>query len=156
VRGAFDAVRFLAIVLTALALVPAGAHLAALPNKLDLPREAYFVAQAIYRGWALFGVVLFAALGAHAAHAWLLRRRDRPFGLALAALVLMLAGLAIFFGWTHPANQATQNWTVAPPNWEALRTQWEYSHAAHALLTFGALCCAVLAALRTYPVEAFR
>jgi len=48
--------------LTALALVPSGAHLAALPNKMAMAQPAYFVAQQIYAGWALFGIVPFAAL----------------------------------------------------------------------------------------------
>ncbi|MFC4171252.1 hypothetical protein ACFOYU_04130 [Microvirga sp. GCM10011540] len=34
-------VQFLAVVLTALALVPIGAHLFELPNKIDMPRDAY-------------------------------------------------------------------------------------------------------------------
>ena len=38
--------------LTALALVPSGAHLAALPNKMAMAQAAYFVAQQIYAGWA--------------------------------------------------------------------------------------------------------
>ena len=55
-------VQFLAIAFTALALVPAGAHLFELPNQIGLPQDDYFVAEGIYRGWALFGVVLFGAL----------------------------------------------------------------------------------------------
>jgi hypothetical protein len=35
----------LALVLTALALVPAGAHLFALPNKIGLAQEQYFIVQ---------------------------------------------------------------------------------------------------------------
>ncbi len=101
---ALRVVQFLAIVLTALALVPAGAHLFELPNKIGLAQEAYFTVQGIYRGWALFGVVLFGALAANLALTVLLRRRHRPFGLALAAFVLIAATLAIFFTWTYPAN----------------------------------------------------
>ena len=52
-------IQFLAIMLTALALVPSGAHLAALPNKMAMAQAAYFVAQQIYAGWALFGIILF-------------------------------------------------------------------------------------------------
>jgi len=40
-----------AILLTAIALVPAGAHLFAMPNKIELSRDAYFTVQAIYLGW---------------------------------------------------------------------------------------------------------
>lgn len=140
-------VQFIAIILTAIALVPGGAHLSALPNKITLPVDQYFVVQGIYRGWALFGIVLLAAIVAHVEHALLMRGRRPGFALALVALVLMLASLAVFFIWTFPANQATSNWTVVPDNWEALRTQWEYAHAAGAVLTFFALCAVVAAAL---------
>jgi hypothetical protein len=57
-------VQFLAIMLTALALVPSGAHLATLPNKMTMAQADYFAAQQIYAGWALFGIVLFGALAA--------------------------------------------------------------------------------------------
>src|SRR5258707_15170833 len=80
-------VQFLALVLTALALVPAGAHLFALPNKINLAAEQYFIVQNIYRGWSLFGIVLAGALVANLALAVLLRGRGRPFVLALIAFL---------------------------------------------------------------------
>ena len=55
-------VQFLALALTALALVPSGAHLFEFPNKMSLGAEQYFIVQNIYRGWSLFGIVLFGAL----------------------------------------------------------------------------------------------
>jgi hypothetical protein len=72
--------QFLAIILTALALVPSGAHLAVLPNKIAMAQAAYFVAQQIYTGWALFGIFLFGALAANLAHTIVLRRLGRSFG----------------------------------------------------------------------------
>ena len=69
------------------------------------------------------------------------------FGYALASFLLIAANLIIFFVWTFP-NQATNNWTVVPKNWNALRIQWEYSHAANAVVTFAALVCVVIAVLR--------
>ena len=141
-------IQFLAIILTALALVPSGAHLAALPNKMAMAQAAYFVAQQIYNGWALFGIVLFGALVTNLAHTIVLRRRGRSFGYALASFLFIAAGLVIFFVWTFPANQATNNWTVVPKNWNELRSQWEYSHAATAIVTLAALVCVVIAVLR--------
>lgn len=141
------ALPFVAIILTALALVPAGAHLFALPNKIVLPQEAYFTVQSIYRGWALFGFVLIPALIVNAVLALTLRGHRLASGLALLAAVLLAANLAVFFTWTFPANQATANWTQVPADWESLRTQWEYSHAVNAVLTFVALCAVTLSAL---------
>jgi hypothetical protein len=141
-------VQFLGILLTALAVVPGGAHLAALPNKMKMAQESYFIAQQIYAGWALFGIVLFGALGANLALTIMLRRRGRPFGHALAACLFIAANLAIFFIWTFPANQVTRNWTIVPENWGDLRAQWEYSHAVNAVVMLIALACVVAAALR--------
>jgi hypothetical protein len=142
-----EVVQFLALVLTALALVPSGAHLFALPNKIGLAQDQYFVVQNIYRGWALFGIVLFGALIANLVLAILLRSRGRPFGFALIAFFCIALSLAIFFIWTYPANQATDNWVTIPADWEHLRWQWEYSHAANALITFVAFCSVTLSVL---------
>src|SRR5215472_3022140 len=86
-------VQFLAIMLTALALVPSGAHLAALPNKIAMAQTAYFVAQQIYAGWALFGIVPFGALVANLAHAVALRKLGRSFGDARASFLRLLPTL---------------------------------------------------------------
>jgi len=141
--------QFLALVFTALALVPAGAHLFELPNKIGLAQADYFVVQGIYRGWALFGIALFGALGANLAAAVLVRRQRAPFWLAFLSFLLVGATLLIFFTWTYPANQATSNWTVVPENWQELRLQWEYAHATNAVLTFLALCAVTLSVLLT-------
>ena len=143
-------IQFLAIILTALALVPSGAHLAALPNnyKMAMAQAAYFIAQQIYAGWALFGIVLSGALAANLAHTIVLCRLGRSFGYALGSFLLIAANLAIFFVWTFPTNQATNNRTVVPDNWNNLRIQWEYSHAANAMVTFAALVCVLIAVLR--------
>jgi hypothetical protein len=137
-----------ALLLTALSLVPAGAHLLELPNKIALPREEYLIAQGLYRGWALSGLVWAAALLADAGLALALRRRGRPWRLAAAGALLMAVAFAVFLLFTLPANQATANWTTLPETgWEALRTRWEWSHAANAVLVFAALACVARAAI---------
>jgi len=148
--------RFLAVIFTALALVPGGAHLMSLPAKIDMPEQPYFIVQQIYRGWAWAGIAIFAALFANLASAFLAPRHARQFWLAVAAALLIAATLAIFFIWTYPANQMTANWTSVPVGWEHLRVQWEYSHAANAAVTFVALLCSVGAALSTDDQRAIR
>lgn len=138
---------FAAILLTSLALVPAGAHLLALPNKIGLSQQDYFVIQGIYRGWALLGLVLFGALAADAVFAIQLRHDRAAFIMAAIGVALILATLIIFFIWTYPANRATENWVIAPRNWQLLRHHWEYAHATNAVLTFLALCAVIQAAL---------
>lgn len=138
--------KFIAIVLSALALVPLGAHLFALPNKISLTDANYFVVQNIYRGWALFGIVLFGAVFANVALAWAMRGQ-RAFVFVLVNLICLVATLLIFFAFTFPANQATNNWTEVPADWQQLRWQWEVSHAVNAVLAFAGFCSLAMSLL---------
>ena len=114
-------------------------HLAELLNKIDLPREQYFVVQSIYAGWALFGFPVFAALFSLLVLVISLRRERRPMIWALVAFLCIVATQVVFWTWTYPMNVATNKWTTIPENWEALRRQWEYAHAVNAVLTFIAI-----------------
>ncbi|HKU05234.1 MAG TPA: hypothetical protein VJR30_04130 [Bradyrhizobium sp.] len=141
-------VRFLAIVVTGLALIAPGAHVYELPRKIVLPMEQYFVVQGIYRGWWIVGLLLPAALVANLALAYVARGKRLAFSLALGAAALIALNLVIFVTWTQPVNSVTNNWLLQPENWQALRLQWEYSHAVNAGVTLLAFCLATLAALR--------
>src|SRR5690606_19321908 len=140
-------VRFLAFLFLALALGAGLAHLYALPNKIELPKDAYLAAQQAYRGWALLGVVVMGQMVLLTALAFLVRARRPAFGLTLGALLCTLAAQAVFWIYTYPANRATDNWTRLPEEWMTLRAEWEYSHAAGALLTLAAFVLLVLSVL---------
>ena len=139
---------FVAIVLTGLALIAPGAHLYELAHKINMAADQYFVVQGIYRGWWLAGLLLPAAFLANCVLAATARDDAAAFAAALTAAALIVLNLVIFFIWTQPANAATENWTMRPESWEALRRQWEYSHAINAGVTFAAFCAATLAGLR--------
>jgi hypothetical protein len=138
---------FFSLIFVAIIFVPAGAHLAELLNKIDLPKEQYFVVQNIYAGWALFGAPVFAALLSLLVLVISLRRERRPFAWALIAFLCVVATQVVFWIWTYPMNVATKNWTTIPENWEALRQQWEYAHAINAVLTFVAIVALALSVL---------
>jgi hypothetical protein len=141
--------RVLALVLTAIVLVPSGAHLFELPGKIGLDRDAYFVVQGVYAGWAFFGVPILAAILANGGLFVTLRSREPSTARwALASALLIAVSLALFFTWTFPANQATANWTHKPENWEVLRREWEYSHAANAVIVFSAFIATAIATVR--------
>jgi hypothetical protein len=91
-------------------------------------------------------VVTGLALIAPGAHLYELSNKGRM--LALAAAGCILVNLIIFYFYTQPANAVTDNWTLQPENWEALRRQWEYSHAVNAGVTFLAFCLATASAIR--------
>ena len=140
--------RFAGLFFTGLAMAPALAHLLALPNKIGFPRDEYFVAQQIYRGWALLGVIVFAALISTLVLTLMLRKRQKSFKPALFAFLCIVGTQVLFWTVTFPANQQTRNWTVVPDNWMALRSQWEYSHAASAVLNVAAFVALIASVSR--------
>jgi hypothetical protein len=138
---------FVALLASALVLGPALAHLLELPNKIDLPRDEYFIVQKAYRGWSQIAWVLGFQVVALLAAAILARAERRVMVLTLLALACVLAAQGLFWTFTYPANAATVNWTVVPDNWDGLRRRWEYSHAAGATLQLAGFCLLALAVL---------
>jgi hypothetical protein len=136
--------RFFSLLFVALVLAPAMAHLLELPNKIGLSREEYLVVQQIYNGWQLLGIVIYGALLSMLALTMMVRHQPRVFALTLAAFLCLLAAHALFWIYTFPANKETLYWTVLPENWMALRAQWEYSHAAGAVLNLIAFILLIL------------
>jgi hypothetical protein len=67
--------------------------------------------------------------------------------LTLLALACVVAAQGLFWAFTYPANGATENWTVVPDNWDRLRRQWEYSHAAGAAFQLVGFCLLTVAVL---------
>jgi hypothetical protein len=151
-----NAERFFALVYVALAFGPSAAHLLESPNKIGLPRDEYLTVQHLYNGWALLGIVVVGALVATLVLALRVRRKPRQFAYAVAAFSCVAATQVVFCAFTFPFNRATRNWTELPEPWQALRAQWEYSHAVGALLNFAALVLLVLcllAAVRENPAQ---
>jgi hypothetical protein len=144
---ALSLVEFLAIILTALALVPAAAHVMELPNKLPMSRDAYLIVQRVYRGWSLSAFVVIGALIATLVLMFLVD--DAAFVPALVAFLAIVGTQAVFWKFTYPVNKITHNWTRVPEDWTALRDRWELSHAASAVLNFIAVVSATVAVLRT-------
>src|SRR3546814_17938984 len=89
--------QFLAIVFTALAHVPAGAHLFGLPDTISLTREDSFIVQGIYSGWALFGFVLVSDITANLVLTVMLQGRGWHFLLASNTFTLVKETPFVFF-----------------------------------------------------------
>ena len=140
-------IQLLALVLTALALIPAAAHVLELPNKLPLDREQYLTVQQMYRGW---NRVAFVVIPAIVVTTWLAIIADGPAEApAVVAFVAILFTQVVFWGVTVPVNRRTHDWTEAPEDWERLRDRWEISHAAIAMLNFIALVCVAVSVARS-------
>lgn len=138
---------FVAIILTVISFGPSAAHVFALPNKIGMDQADYFTVQGIYRGWALFGALIIPLFFLDVALAFFMRHEGMRFWLVLIAAGCIALSLVAFFIWVFPGNQATNNWTVAPPDWRARRASWEYGHAVNAAIVFLSLCALTAAAL---------
>jgi hypothetical protein len=75
------------------------------------------------------------------------RQARKTFIFALIAFLCLVGTQVVFWTYTYPANQATNNWTILPENWAELRRQWEVSHAVSAVLNFIALAMVISSVL---------
>ena len=93
------------------------------------------------------GVLAFLVRAQRAAFAWTL----------LGALCLVAAHVA-FWVWIAPVNATLVPLTpeTLPPDWMRLRNQWEYTHAARAVLQIIALGALVFSILVEPPNQHFQ
>ena len=92
----------IALGLTALILIPSGAHLFELPGKMRLERVAYCILQSIYVGRAWFAVPILAIV-ANIALSFAERRQSPAATSALVSASLTALGLGVFFAFVFPA-----------------------------------------------------
>ena len=117
---AISIVQILMLICLGIILVPAGAHLFELPNKMALAPADYMITQRIYAGWAWFGLPIFlsmALLAIHAVH-WFETTRSAMWLSLIAVVALIAVTQTIFWSFTQPMNELTQNWTVTPADVE--------------------------------------
>lgn len=101
---------------TAIALGPALAHLLELPNKINLPKDGYFIVQQIYAGWSLLGGPLALQFVAIARVVLAARDDRRPRTLAvqrrdgeLDRAIRRLAGTASAMGIFAHSRRVAEN-----------------------------------------------
>jgi hypothetical protein len=145
-------VSFTSLFFTALALCPYVAHLMAFPNKMEMSKEEYFIAQQIYSGWSYSAVLIFISFVSTIVLSIVARDYDRVLRFSLAASFCIGMSLMVFFVFTFPANQITHSWTTQPQSWENLRIQWEYSHAFNAILYMVAEALLIMSVL-SWPAK---
>jgi hypothetical protein len=145
-------VSFISLFFTALALCPYAAHLMAFPNKMQMGKEEYFIAQQIYSGWSYSSVLIFISFLSSVVLSVLVKDQNIVLRYALGAAFCIGMSLMVFFVFTFPANQVTENWTLQPQYWKSLRTQWEYSHAFNAILYMVAEALLIMSVL-SWPLK---
>lgn len=143
-----NSIRFLALLFTAITLSALMAHLLELRIKINLAKDDYQTVQGIYAGWQWLGIFEFGAILLNLIWTIFDRKYKTRFPYLLAALICFILSITIFFVFTFPANQETLGWTSLPANWIDLRNNWEYSHAARAVVALVGFSFLVLALLK--------
>jgi hypothetical protein len=90
--------------------------------------------------------------------AFLVRQHRPAFGWTLLGALCLVATHAAFWVWVAPVNATMAPLTpeTLPADWMGLRDQWEYTHAARAVLQIIALGTLVLSLLVDIPTDASR
>jgi hypothetical protein len=152
--------RWLTLMFVALSLAPALAHLLEMPAKMRYEGPLWLtISQTLYGAFGTVGGAFeAAAVFTTVVLVLLVRRRHPSFGWTLLAALCMLLAHAAFWIWLAPVNATVAASTLAtlPENWTALRSQWEYTHAARAVLqavALGALAFSVVAETPISPTE---
>lgn len=140
--------RFITILFVTITLGTLLAHLFALPRKINLSKENYQLVQQLYRGWSWIGFAEIGAILLTIGWVYNDQKRKRTFPYLLTAALCFIISLAVFFLFTFPANRATHNWLQLPANWETLKKQWEYSHAARAVINLAGFSLLIIVLLK--------
>jgi hypothetical protein len=156
-----NAVRFITLVLAALALTMESAHVLELPQKMQYGPELYTaVNSTLYRYFAIVGgVYQIGSIIAAGVLTFLLRRQRRIMRWTFAGTVLLLLAFVVWCGVVAPVNSEIAEATLTNPEavvhlWMALRGRWEYGHAAGFVLQLAGYCVLVISLFVDRPAGA--
>jgi hypothetical protein len=150
--------RFLTIMCVALSLGAALAHLYELPAKINFDGELWLeLLHRLYPAFGTAGAVFEVGAVVAAIVLTLLVRHRAPgsFAWSLAGALCLLVSHAAFWIWVAPVNAELGPLTVAtlPADWMELRDQWEYTHAARAILQLTGLAAIVMSLIVELPPD---
>jgi hypothetical protein len=146
---------FITIMLTALSMSAAFAHLLEMPAKLTYDGALWLnLLQTLYPTFGrVSGVCEIGAVVAVLVLVVAIRNHRKAFGWTFLAASCLAATHAIFWIWVAPVNAAFAPLSpeTLPPDWLRLRDQWEFAHASRAILQIVALAALVISILGELP-----
>jgi hypothetical protein len=152
--------RLITIMFTALSMGMALCHLLEMPAKMTYEGALWLTL--LHTLYGAFGTIgAFIEVGAVVTAvllAFLVRQRRSAFGWTLLGALCLVAAHVAWWVWVAPVNATMAPLTpeTLPADWMGLRDQWEYTHAARAVLQIIALGALVFSILVEIPTDAFR
>jgi hypothetical protein len=143
--------RFVTIMLVSLSMGMAFCHLLQLTPRMSFDAQLWRNTQVMYQNFGppIGAIIEGGAWLSAVALAFAVRHRRPAFQWTLAGAACMVVAQAVWWILINPVNAEMVNWTIEtiPSDWAQYRAQWEYTHAARAvleLLGFGALVISAL------------
>ncbi len=150
--------RMVTVMLAALSLAPAVGHLLELPAKMAYDGSMWLqVSQTLYGAFGTVGAAFeVGAVVSAVVLAILVRHRRPALGWTLLGAACLIVTHAAYWIWLAPVNATVSGLTLEtlPVGWMALRDQWEYTHAARAVLQTVALVALVYSIIVETPSRA--
>lgn len=146
--------RFITLILAALSMGMAWAHVLELGPKMALAADEYILVQRIYQAFGSLGALIEpGAILAAAILVVLVRGRRPAFALSLVGAALLALAFVVWIAFVQPANAELATWeaTGAPGDWIRIRDQWEYAHAARFVLQLGGFSLLLASLLAETP-----
>jgi hypothetical protein len=152
--------RFVTVVLAALTMAMAFAHLMEMPARMSWDQTLWVgstVTGGLYKMFGSVGAFInVAALVGLSGLVFLVRKRGAlTFRLTLAAALLYIAAMAAWWAFIFPVNQELATWLTqpVPADWADWRRQWETTHALNALLEIVGFCALLLSIVVETPSD---
>lgn len=146
--------RFLTILLVSLSMAMAFCHLLQLPPRMSYDGAQWVTTQSLYQLFGTVGALIeVGALFLATVLSLAVWHRRPAFQWTLAGTICLLIAHGAWWMFIAPVNAEIANWTpdAMPADWMWWRSQWEYTHAARAILEILGLSALVLSVLTETP-----
>ncbi|WP_103666263.1 hypothetical protein [Pseudanabaena sp. BC1403] len=149
--------RFITLMLAAFSLSLSMTHLLELPQRMQFDQQLWIrvtVIENIYRLFGTVGAFLeIAAILTASILVFLVRKHGSTFYWTLGGAMLLAIAFVSWMIFIAPINAEFAKWltTPIPSTWIQYRDQWEYAHAANALLKIIGLSFLVISILVEIP-----
>jgi hypothetical protein len=149
--------RLTTVMFVSLSMSMAFCHLLQLLPRMSYDAELWRATQSMYRmfGPPVGSIIEIGALVLAAILTYLVRQRRPAFSWTLVCAVCLFAAQAAWWLLINPVNNVMIHWTMdsIPADWARYREQWEYTHAARAILQIAALGALTISLLSETPAE---
>jgi hypothetical protein len=149
--------RFITLMLAAFSLSLSMTHLLELPQRMQFDQQLWIRVTVIENIYRLFGTVGAAfeitAILTAIILVFLVRKYGSTFYWTLCGAILLAIAFVSWIIFIAPMNAEFAKWltTPIPSNWMQYRDQWEYTHAANAIVKIMGLSLLVISVLVETP-----